>query len=388
MRPPLGATMRVLEPAPGVLGFYDGRIPGLRVYSDEPNWLDDGAYELGICTYAIVDGTEALVYDTHISVDHARLIRQRLEEAGVRHIRVVLSHWHDDHVAGNAVFADCEIIANRLTAELLETNRETIERADPPIRPLVMPNRLFEGSLTLRIGVTQVELRQMDIHSQDGTVMLLPDCGLLFAGDTLEDPITYVAEPERLAAHVRDLERLAALPFAHILPDHGDPEIIATGRLRRRADRGDPALCGAADALSDAAGPGGTATGGFPRRGCAWRRDPAVRALRGGASAERGGGSGVAMARSSSKLVRHERHKLTETFLNTLAAGAIIAAFVGPAVALGNGTAHVPSYGRWAINAVSHLDRERGNFFPGWLWLKSDDWRNKWPPWISCWCRG
>jgi cyclase len=229
MRPPLGATMRVLEPAPGVLGFYDGRIPGLRVYADEPNWLDDGAYELGICTYAVVDGAEALVYDTHISLNHARLIRQRLEEAGVRHICVVLSHWHDDHVAGNAVFADCEIIANRLTAELLETNRETIETADPPIRPLVMPNRLFEGSLTLRIGHTEVVLQQMDIHSQDGTVLLLPDRGLLFAGDTLEDPITYVAEPGRLAAHLRDLDRLAALPFARILPDHGDPEIIATG---------------------------------------------------------------------------------------------------------------------------------------------------------------
>jgi glyoxylase-like metal-dependent hydrolase (beta-lactamase superfamily II) len=221
--------MRVLEPAPAVLGFYDGRIPGLRAYSDDPNWLDDGAYELGICTYAIVEGAEALVYDTHISLDHARLIRRRLEAAGVRHIRVVLSHWHDDHVAGNAVFADCEIIANRLTAELLETNRAAIETADPPIRPLVMPNRLFEDSLRLSVGKMEVELRQMDIHSQDGTVMLLPDRGLLFAGDTLEDPITYVAEPGRLAAHLRDLDRLAALSFARILPDHGDPEIIAGG---------------------------------------------------------------------------------------------------------------------------------------------------------------
>jgi glyoxylase-like metal-dependent hydrolase (beta-lactamase superfamily II) len=225
----LGSTMRVLEPAPGVLGFYDGRIPGLRAYSDAPNWLDDGAYELGICTYAVVDGDAALVYDTHISLDHARLIRRRLEAAGVRHIRVVLSHWHDDHVAGNAVFADCEIIANRLTAALLAANRAAIEAADPPIRPLVMPNRLFEGSLTLQVGATQVELRQMDIHSRDGTVMLLPERGLLFAGDTLEDPITYVAEPDRLTAHLRDLGRLAALPFVRILPDHGDPDIIAGG---------------------------------------------------------------------------------------------------------------------------------------------------------------
>jgi glyoxylase-like metal-dependent hydrolase (beta-lactamase superfamily II) len=229
MRAPLGSTMRVLHPAPGVLGFYDGRIPGLRAWSDAPNWLDDGAYELGICTYAVVDGTDALVYDTHVSLDHARLIREHLEAAGVRDIRVVLSHWHDDHVAGNAVFADCEIIANRLTAERLEANRQAMETADPPIRPLVMPNRLFDGRLTLSVGSIRVELRQMDIHSQDGTVMLLPERGLLFAGDTLEDPITYVAEPGRLGAHLRDLERLAALPFERILPDHGDPDIIAGG---------------------------------------------------------------------------------------------------------------------------------------------------------------
>jgi cyclase len=221
--------MQVLHPAPGVFAFYDGRLPGVRAYSDEPNWLDDGAYELGICTYAIVEGNEALVYDTHISLSHARLIRNRLEAAGVRHFRVVLSHWHDDHVAGNMVFADCEIIANRLTAERLEANRETIEEANPPIRPLVMPNRLFDGSLTLSIGKRQVELWQMDIHSEDGTVMLLPERGLLFAGDTLEDPITYVAEPGRLAAHLHDLDRLAALSFERILPDHGDPDIIAAG---------------------------------------------------------------------------------------------------------------------------------------------------------------
>jgi cyclase len=225
----LGSTMRVLHPAPGVLGFYDGRIPGVRAYSEAPNWLDDGAYELGICTYAIVDGAEALVYDTHISLAHARLIRDHLEAAGVTRIRVVLSHWHDDHVAGNAVFADCEIIANWLTAYFLEENKAAMAAADPPIDPLIMPSHLFERSTALTVGSMAVLLHQMDIHSQDGTVMLLPDRGLLFAGDTLEDPITYVAEPLRLAHHLRDLDQLAALPFTHILPDHGAPEMIASG---------------------------------------------------------------------------------------------------------------------------------------------------------------
>ena len=36
----------------------------------------------------------------------------------------------------------------------------------------------------------------------------MPSAGLLFAGDTLEDPITYVGEPERLTKHLDDLERM------------------------------------------------------------------------------------------------------------------------------------------------------------------------------------
>ena len=44
---PMGSSLRVLEPAPGVLAFYDGRIPGVRLHSAAGNWLDDGAFALG-----------------------------------------------------------------------------------------------------------------------------------------------------------------------------------------------------------------------------------------------------------------------------------------------------------------------------------------------------
>ena len=223
-----GSTLRVLEPAPGVLAFYDGRVPGVRLHGPHENWLDDGAFALGIASYAVLDGADALVYDTHITLAHARFIRRTLEERGARRIRVVLSHWHDDHVAGNAAFADCEIIANCETAALLRANQARLEAADPPIRPLVLPNRLFEERLQLTVGRIPVELVHVDIHSRDGTVALLPG-GLLLAGDTLEDPITYVDEPARLSAHLKGLDRLAALGATRILPCHGAPEVIAAG---------------------------------------------------------------------------------------------------------------------------------------------------------------
>jgi glyoxylase-like metal-dependent hydrolase (beta-lactamase superfamily II) len=212
-----------------VFAYYDGRVPGKRLYSEQPNWLDDGAYGLGISSYAIVRGSDALVYDTHISLAHARFIRSHLEARGVTSIRVVLSHWHDDHVAGNEVFADCEIIALRLTAEALSEHRAAIETGIPPISPLVMPNRLFEGQLDLTVGPTRVELHHFDIHSADGNVLWLPESKVLLAGDTLEDTITYIAEPAHIATHIRELQRLRTWPIEHILPNHGDERKIAAG---------------------------------------------------------------------------------------------------------------------------------------------------------------
>jgi glyoxylase-like metal-dependent hydrolase (beta-lactamase superfamily II) len=199
------------------------------LYSEQPNWLDDGAYSLGIASYSIVRGSEALVYDTHISLSHARFIRSHLEARGVTSIRVVLSHWHDDHIAGNGVFADCEIIALRLTAETLAGHRKEIETGNPPISPLVMPNRLFDGRLDLVVGPTRIELHHFDIHSADGNVLWLPDNKVLLAGDTLEDTITYIAEPAHIATHIRELQRLQTWPIEHILPNHGDERKIATG---------------------------------------------------------------------------------------------------------------------------------------------------------------
>jgi cyclase len=225
----LGSTLRIHRPYEDVLAFYDGRINGARAYSEQPNWLDDGAYSLGVCTYAVLSGEEAIVYDTSISLPHARIIRDMLEKAGVRHIRVVLSHWHVDHVAGNEVFADCEIIANTLTAQALRDNRERLENDNPPIKPLIMPNSTFGRELYLKVGDIDVELRHVDIHSHDGTMLILPQRKLMLAGDALEEPITYVAEPQRLKHHLRDLERMATWDIEKILPNHGAEDKIASG---------------------------------------------------------------------------------------------------------------------------------------------------------------
>ena len=224
--------LRVFHPHDNIYAFYDGRIEGYR-FAPEDNWVDDGALSLGIASFAIVDGAEAVIYDTHISVPHAAFIRKTLEGKGVTKFTVVLSHWHLDHVAGTTAFDDCVIIANRRTANHLAKFKHAIEAGThkglPAINPLIMPTQTFEGHMTLQVGNLHLELIEANIHSDDATVIWIESLGILLAGDTMEDTVTYVGEPEFFDTHLKDLDRLWDLKPTHILPNHGDPEIISLG---------------------------------------------------------------------------------------------------------------------------------------------------------------
>lgn len=225
-------TLRTLEPAANILAFYAGRVPG-ESFSSEPNWVDDGAISLGTASYAIIDGNEALVYDTHVSVDVARQIRTILEQRGITKITVLLSHWHLDHVAGNETFADCEIISNARTLQHLVDNKAGIEDGNfhgaPAINPLILPTRTFSGEMDFQLGNTKLKFIEANIHSDDASLIWIEAQGILFAGDTMEDTITYVGEPENFDIHLADLDRLWALQPTSILPNHGHPEVIAKG---------------------------------------------------------------------------------------------------------------------------------------------------------------
>lgn len=224
--------LRVLRPAENVLAFYDGRVEGYRFAPDD-NWVDAGALSLGIASFALVSGRHALVYDTHVSLEHARFVRDTLSAEGARELTVVLSHWHLDHVAGTEVFADCEIVASARTAELLASHRSAISRGElegpPAIDPLILPTRTYSGSSRLDVGGTEVQLIETNIHSDDATLLWLPASRILLCGDTMEDTVTYVDDPGSFDVHLANLERLRSLAPLRILPCHGDPDVIAGG---------------------------------------------------------------------------------------------------------------------------------------------------------------
>jgi glyoxylase-like metal-dependent hydrolase (beta-lactamase superfamily II) len=122
---------------------------------------------------------------------------------------------------------------HRRTARHLARDRAAIEAGTlggaPVIAPLILPTRVFDDMLDLQIGRRSVRLIAANIHSDDATVVWLADSGILLAGDTVEDSVTYVGDPLSFGVHLSDIERLSALLPQHVLPNHGAPEVVATG---------------------------------------------------------------------------------------------------------------------------------------------------------------
>ncbi len=224
----------VIEINDHVVGFYVGRgLTGPSGVLPADNWVDYGAWDLGAINYVVYKGDRAIVYDTGTTLELGEWERNYLtEEMGIKHFTVVLSHWHLDHIAGNAAFADCDIISLNATRHQMAKNAADIAAGTlwgPPAVTVVLPNVTFKNRLSLYLGDLKVQFRHFNIHSADGNVMYIPSDKTLYVGDTLEDTVTYMVEPGDVPTHITELRRMRRMDVAKIYPNHGDPDVIKNG---------------------------------------------------------------------------------------------------------------------------------------------------------------
>jgi glyoxylase-like metal-dependent hydrolase (beta-lactamase superfamily II) len=229
-------TMRVFVINDHLLCFYDGRPAESAVDHADTNWAATGALNVGVATYVVHRGDRALVYDTFPSAAQAQWVRDYLATSGIHHFVVVNSHWHLDHVGGNAVYADSDRFATLETMKTLVAKKAAIESGaewgPPVITPLVIPNIAITADTSYFLDDIEVALRPVNIHSEDGLVLYLPADRLLLAGDTLEDTVTFISEPEQIPSQYKNLLAMKRWGIDRILPNHGNPEIIAAGGYR------------------------------------------------------------------------------------------------------------------------------------------------------------
>jgi glyoxylase-like metal-dependent hydrolase (beta-lactamase superfamily II) len=113
---------------------------------------------------------------------------RRLTPLPVRY--VINTHYHIDHVVGNAVFmrAGALAVAHRNVAAWIGSENlkflpadSTRERAR--IQGLPIPDLLVDRELSIRLGGRRLELRVLPGHSGSDLVVAVPDAKVLFTGD-------------------------------------------------------------------------------------------------------------------------------------------------------------------------------------------------------------
>jgi glyoxylase-like metal-dependent hydrolase (beta-lactamase superfamily II) len=199
---------------------------GDRVFTRRYRFYDQ---QIGV---VLGDG-EALVIDTRTTSGHARELIADIGRLTPLPVRLVVdTHWHSDHVFGNHDFRPATIWGHeRCRSRLLENGeqqRAALVSALPDladdIASLVIdpPDRTFTEASTLAVGGRPVELAFLGRgHTDADIVIVVPDAGILFAGDLLENdavPFFGAGYPLEWPATV---ERLLALVDGPVVPGHG-----------------------------------------------------------------------------------------------------------------------------------------------------------------------
>ena len=291
-------------PAPSVSGPRP--CPAGRCTGFEWQPLGDGIYAAirreppGLLEHAnslvIVNDADVVVVDSQMTPRATREVIRAIREVTGKPVRYVINtHWHDDHVFGNAAYAlaypGVEFVSSSATRADLATlgrdNRGAFVAALPdelrlmnrhlarqttldwrdlardgqpldpagrrsllssiaqaqaylseePATPVLLPGVIVDSELVLHRGAREIHVVCLgSAHTRGDVVVWLPREGVLAAGDVVSGIVPMASGTTDLAAWSRALHRLDGLAPRVVVPGHGpvasgDELLLRTTRL-------------------------------------------------------------------------------------------------------------------------------------------------------------
>lgn len=231
-----------------------------------------------ICNAAIIDnGNYSVIFDSFLSPEAAEDLKDTLKAYAFSPLKYVInSHYHNDHIRGNQVFADhAEFISTQRTAELIK-EREPLEIADEQtyaadqykfydslfqnysgspedreFQRLLMWRPYFE---VLSKSAKEIETIVPEIfvydtmhldgpkrsiqliskgagHTESDLIAYLPDDRILFAGDLIFNACHPYVGNGNLDSLLNWYTFLNSLDIDIVIPGHGEPgskELVQT----------------------------------------------------------------------------------------------------------------------------------------------------------------
>ena len=188
---------------------------------------------------AIVTSEGTVVIDTLPFPRETREMIDFLRGESKRGIRYVIdTHHHADHVYGNYLFEEADIISGEKCREIMrksgeknlaEAKQQTPELAEVTLR---LPNIIFPEKLTLNLGDRVMRLMPMLGHSLDGIGVYIEGDKILFSGDAVM-PLPYIFWGDREVLQ-NTLRAIKEMNLENIVQGHG--EVLLKGEIDETLD--------------------------------------------------------------------------------------------------------------------------------------------------------
>jgi glyoxylase-like metal-dependent hydrolase (beta-lactamase superfamily II) len=219
---PVSVPMEVRQV--GEHSYYVMGAPGMA--TDNEGFISNAGF--------VITPAGVVVFDALGSPSLAWTLRRKIAELTDQPVvKVIVSHYHADHVYGLQVFQDegATIIAPRGAYDYLESeaaaNRLEERRfsLDPWVNEqtrLVPPDRLVESAERFTLGGMAFRLSYLgSAHSQGDMAMFVVDDAVLYSGDLIfEGRVPFVGDAD--TRHwLQTLERLETGELQALVPGHG-----------------------------------------------------------------------------------------------------------------------------------------------------------------------
>jgi glyoxylase-like metal-dependent hydrolase (beta-lactamase superfamily II) len=190
---------------------------------------------------AIVTQEGTLVIDTLPFPRETREMLGFLRAESPRGIRYVINtHHHADHIYGNFLFEEADIVSSERCREVIrksgeknlaEAKQQTPELAEVKLR---LPNLTFPEKMNLHLGDKTVRLISLPGHTLDAIGVFVEGDRILFAGDAVM-PLPYIFWGDRVVLQ-DTLRALKEMNLENIVQGHG--EVLLKGELNETLDAG------------------------------------------------------------------------------------------------------------------------------------------------------
>lgn len=203
---------------------------GVHVYVQPPGgWCLNNA---GL----VASGGRSVLVDTAATVARARSLRAAVARRAPGGPDIVVNtHFHGDHVFGNAQFSPgATIVAHEQTRSDMAESGYSLCNLWPDVEwgefELALPDETFQDSMSLQVGDLTVELWQIGpAHTASDVVAWVPDRRVLFTGDVVWSGVTPYVLMGSIEGSLKAIDRLRGLRPETVVCGHGPvggPEVL------------------------------------------------------------------------------------------------------------------------------------------------------------------